>query len=111
MSDDELWAITKIYGNEQNDVQYLNFINDANPFKGGKIIDPLATKSSYKPLQGKYDGLDKINELLFKIKATIKKERIRLGEFFLDHDVLRKGTIPAQKFRGGLHSQKIQLTN
>ena len=50
MSDEELQAITKIYGNEQNDIQYLNFINDANPFKGGRIIDPLATKSSYTPL-------------------------------------------------------------
>ena len=49
MSDEELHAITKIYGNEQNDIQYLNFINDANPFKGGYIGDPLATKSSYTP--------------------------------------------------------------
>ena len=111
MSDEELVAITKIYGNEQNDIQYLNFINDANPFKGGLVIDPLATKSSYTPNQGKYDGMSTLHELLFKIKAQIKKERIRLGEFFLDHDLLRKGIIPAQKFRGVLYAQKIHLTN
>ena len=46
-----------------------------------------------------------------KIKHQIKKDRIRLGEFFLDHDILRKGCLPAQKFRGVLYSQKIQLTN
>ena len=40
----------------------------------------------------------------------MKKDRIRLGEFFQDHDILRKGTLPCQKFRGVLHAQKIQLT-
>lgn len=36
--------------------------------------------------------------------------RIRLGEFFADHDSLRKGTIDATKFRTTLYAQKIQLT-
>jgi Ca2+-binding EF-hand superfamily protein len=52
-----------------------------------------------------------MDSLLFKIKTQIKKDRIRLGEFFLDHDLLRKGSVPIQKFRGVLYSQKIQLTN
>lgn len=34
-----------------------------------------------------------------------------MGEFFQDHDLLRKGNLPAQKFRGVLYAQKIQLTN
>ena len=55
--------------------------------------------------------MSSLHDLLFKIKAQIKKERIRLGEFFLDHDLLRKGIIPAQKFRGVLYAQKIHLTN
>ena len=40
----------------------------------------------------------------------IKKDRVRLQEFFQDHDLLRKGYVPAQKFRSVLHSQKIELT-
>lgn len=52
-----------------------------------------------------------LDKLLFKLKAQIKKDRIRLGEFFQDHDLLRKGTITSQKFRGVLYSQKIFLTN
>jgi Ca2+-binding EF-hand superfamily protein len=40
----------------------------------------------------------------------IKKDRVRLQEFFQDHDLLRKGYVPAQKFRSVLHSQKINLT-
>jgi hypothetical protein len=40
----------------------------------------------------------------------VKKDRIRLLEFFQDHDILRKGYLAAQKFRGTLHTQRITLT-
>lgn len=40
----------------------------------------------------------------------IKKDRIRLLEYFQDHDTLRKGYLAHQKFRSVLHSQKIELT-
>ena len=45
-----------------------------------------------------------------KIKELVKRNRIRVGEFFLDHDGLRKGTIDATKFRTTLYAQKLQLT-
>lgn len=48
---------------------------------------------------------------MLKIKNIVKKDRIRLQEFFYDHDILRKGYVPAQKFRSTLHSQKILLTD
>jgi Ca2+-binding EF-hand superfamily protein len=34
----------------------------------------------------------------------VKKDRIRLLEFFQDFDTLRKGYLPAQKFRSTLHA-------
>lgn len=37
-----------------------------------------------------------------KVKQIVKKDRIRILEFFQDHDILRKGYLPAQKFRGTL---------
>ena len=46
-----------------------------------------------------------------KVKEIVKKDRIRLLEFFQDHDILRKGYVPQQKFRGALHSQRISLTD
>lgn len=105
MSDEDLQAIIKNYGNEQNDIKYLEFINDANPFKGMNVnFDPHATKSTYTPLQAQSNIPNNVDELLFRIKSQIKKERIRLGEFFLDHDVLRKGSVPKSKFRGVLHA-------
>ena len=112
MSDEELEAIIKNYGNEKNDIKYLDFINDANPFKGQQTtFDPLATKSTYTPHYSSSNIPSNVDDLLFRIKAQIKKERIRLGEFFLDHDILRKGSVPKSKFRGVLYAQKIQLTD
>lgn len=47
---------------------------------------------------------------MHKIECMIKKDRIRLLEYFQDHDLLRKGYLPHQKFRSVLHSQKVTLT-
>jgi Ca2+-binding EF-hand superfamily protein len=44
------------------------------------------------------------------IKNIVMKDRLRLREFFQDHDILRKGYLPKMKFRNVLHAQKIQLT-
>ena len=110
MLDEELEAIVKIYGNQQNDIQYLNFIADANPRKG-EGLDSTAAKGVYYGASQTFTGAENFDELMQKVKAIIKKDRIRLGEFFQDHDLLRKGSVPAQKFRGTLCSQKILLTN
>jgi hypothetical protein len=39
-----------------------------------------------------------------KIRDIVKRHRIRLGEFFQDHDPLRKGTLEATKFRTTLYA-------
>ena len=94
MSDEELEAIIKIYGNQQNDIQYLNFIADANPRKGDSGLD-TAAKGVYYGASQTFTGSDNFDELMQKVKSIIKKDRIRLGEFFQDHDLLRKGNVPA----------------
>lgn len=104
MSDEELESLVKTYGNNQNDIRYLEFINDANPNKGVITPDPLASKSTYMSQTQNFKGEEDMEALIFKIKAQIKKDRIRLGEFFLDHDMLRKGNVAAQKFRGVLYA-------
>jgi hypothetical protein len=82
MSDEELEALVKIYGNQQNDVQYLNFINDANPKKGELIAESTGTKGSYFGTTLTFKGAENFDELMRKVKSIIKKDRIRLGEFF-----------------------------
>jgi hypothetical protein len=47
--------------------------------------------------------------LLEKIKCAVKVKRIRLDEYFKDFDPLRKGILPANKFRGVLSQMKIDL--
>ena len=50
MNDYELVALTKMYGNAENDIEYLRFLDDANPFKGMfGPVDPNATKITYIP--------------------------------------------------------------
>lgn len=110
MSDEELQAIVQLYGTDQNEVRYLEFINDGNPFRA-TFQDGEAKKTQYTGKVNTFKGEEEFEKLIFKIKAQIKKDRIRLGEFFQDHDLLRKGTITSQKFRGVLYSQKIYLTN
>jgi hypothetical protein len=85
MSDEELQSLIKTYGNEKNDIQYLKFIDDANPNRG--VIPtsenlPTSNKSSYTDTTSAFKGEDNFEKLMTKIKNIIKKDRIRLGEFF-----------------------------
>lgn len=47
--------------------------------------------------------------LMVELKRYIKVNRIRLREFFQDHDQLRKGKITSAKFRTVLNQQKVDL--
>ena len=114
MSDEEMTAIQSIYGTDNNEIQYLEFINDGTPFKTfEKHMEDLnkTKKDQYIGKERTFVGEKEITDLMFKLKAQVKKDRIRLREFFQDHDPLRKGHIINQKFRGVLHTQKITLTN
>lgn len=89
----------------------MEFINDGTPFKTGGSTEDLAKKTTYVGKVNTFKGEEEFESLIFKLKSQIKKDRIRLNEFFQDHDTLRKGYITSQKFRGVLFSQKIYLTN
>jgi Ca2+-binding EF-hand superfamily protein len=114
MSDEEMTAVQSIYGTDNNEIKYLEFINDGTPFKTfEKQMEELnmTKKDQYIGKERTFVGEREITELMFKLKAQVKKDRIRLREFFQDHDPLRKGHVIKQKFRGVLHTQKISLTN
>lgn len=68
------------------------------------------TKAWYKPKNWNFDGITDFERLMNKIKAVVKKNRIRLLEYFQDHDPLRKGTVAYMKFKGVLRGQNIELT-
>lgn len=96
--------VSLVYGNENYDIKYAEFLKDCNvlvfiingPYTGAK--------STYNARFTDFNGSDEMRVLMEKIKQCIKRERIRLLEFFQDHDMLRKGSIEPTKFRSTLHA-------
>lgn len=99
--------VSLVYGEENYDIRYADFLKDCNvlvyiingPFTGAK--------STYQAKFTDFNGSSELDNLMEKIKQIIKRERIRLLEFFQDHDLLRKGSVEPTKFRSVLHSQKV----
>jgi hypothetical protein len=84
-------------------IQYLPFINDTSVLRY-EINEPYTgVKSTYKPTLTDFSGSKEYEELMQKIRDNVKRNRIRIGDFFLDHDNLRKGTVLASKFRTTLY--------
>ena len=81
MSDEEHAAVVQIYGTDKNEVRYMDFINEGNPFRTTGSFDE-AKKTSYIGKVNTFSGEEEYEKLIFKIKTQIKKDRIRLGEFF-----------------------------
>jgi Ca2+-binding EF-hand superfamily protein len=111
IDDSQVRAITRVYGNKQGDVEYLRFLADAECLNLGRALEGKGTKTTYVPVDTDFSGAKDMGILLGKIKEFVFRHRIRLGEFFQDHDPLRKGVIDATKFRTTLYAQKLQLTH
>ena len=101
ITDEEFEAALSTFTNPQGEIEYLKFLQAANP--GDEYINQ-GSHTTYKAQFNQFDGEREIDQLMHKIKVIIKKNRIRLLEFFQDHDNMRKGYIPFMKFRGTLHA-------
>lgn len=116
ISDEQLAAITRVYANKLGDVEYLRFLADSNSLVGDvKLMEAGAKRNTYVPNNSifpktDFTGAPDVAALIHKIKEAVYRQRIRLGEFFQDHDTLRKGVLDATKFRTVLYAQKLQLT-
>lgn len=108
LTDSENEALCKNYSNQDGEIEYLKFLSDSNPDVSAAVEE---TKKNYIASAWKFDGVTDYDRLMQKIKLIVKKGRIRLLEFFQDHDSLRKGSVPFMKFKGVLRGQKIELTD
>lgn len=99
-----------MYGNEEGEIRYADFLKDCNCLEYIINAPTSGAKSTYVNRETDFTGVKEHEKLLHKIECMIKKDRIRLQEYFQDHDILRKGYLPHQKFRSVLHSQKVMLT-
>jgi Ca2+-binding EF-hand superfamily protein len=108
LTDKENQALWTYYSNQEGEIEYLRFLKDANPEERGA---PEETKKWYQSKGWRHTGITDYEALMLKIKNIVKKGRIRLMEYFQDHDTLRKGYVPYMKFKGVLRSQNIELTD
>lgn len=69
----------------------MDFLNASAPPNN---LDTTVKSTFYAGTQWQFSGESELDALMRKIKSIVKKDRIRLSEFFIDHDVLRKGHIP-----------------
>ena len=111
IDDAQVNAIAKVYGNEDNYIKYAEFLRDANCLEYVINGPTTGAKSTYIARFTDFGGEAAHQALMKKVMQIVKKDRIRLLEFFQDHDTLRKKYLPAQKFRGTLHAQRILLTD
>jgi len=111
----EVACVTKVYGcgetNQPVQIRYNDFLKDCNVLKFDIYGPTTGAKSTYTAKFIDYSGdKESLNALMVKVKNMVKRDRIRLLEFFQDHDQLRKGVVEPTKFRSVLHSQKVVLT-
>lgn len=104
ISDAQLASIVRVYANKLGDIEYLRFVEDTKCLR--YVINEAysGAKSTYIETHTDFAGAREVAELMQKIRDHVKRNRIRLGEFFQDHDPLRKGTIEATKFRTTLYA-------
>jgi hypothetical protein len=79
-------------------------LKDANCLQYTIYGPTSGAKATYVNRDLDFTGDKEHERLLHKIECVVKKDRIRLLEYFQDHDVLRKGYLPHQKFQSVLHS-------
>ena len=79
MSDEELDAVVKIYGNPEGEIKYLDFIKAATPADDGLNG---AKPTTYTETFWEFKGETELDSLMRKIKIIVKKNWIRLFEFF-----------------------------
>jgi hypothetical protein len=104
MSTEDTAVVAKVYGNHAGEIRYADFLKDANCLEYTIYGPTTEKKSTYVKTWTDFDGSKTHQDLMQKIKNQVKKDSIRLREFFQDHDILRKGYLPKMKFRNVLHA-------
>jgi hypothetical protein len=75
--------ISLVYGNESYEIKYAEFLADcAEPLTYIINAPYSGANSTYKAKFIDFDGNREMTDLMTKIKQIVKRERIRLLEFF-----------------------------
>lgn len=116
LTEEEFSVIAKKFG-EGGMIRYLDFISGARPDKvveeKKNFVDTVKKTGGFNvfsPYCMNNPPNESMETLLKRIQQIVKTKRIRAQEFMIEHDPLRKGTIPKAKFRSALDNMKIELT-
>lgn len=82
LSEHEVVCVALVYGHENNEVKYVDFLKDCAVLKYTINGPTTGAKSTYNPNFTNFKGANEFDSLLEKIKNIIKRDRIRLLEFF-----------------------------
>ncbi|KAJ9455063.1 hypothetical protein DIPPA_31272 [Diplonema papillatum] len=119
LSQSEIKTIVDCYRDPRTrDVCYRKLIADMDeterpvPATSGPVLSTALSPSPGIPVG--YGFTERmpdpdLAELLEEIRMRVCKERIRIRDFFLDADRLRKGVVTASKFRTGLDIAGVKL--
>lgn len=81
ITDQELQSIINVYGNQQAQIEYLPFLKDTFVLKY-VINEPYTGKhSTYQEKVTDFSGAKEMQDLMQKVKDSVLRSRIRLGEF------------------------------
>lgn len=112
LTEQEVELVSLVYGNENYEIEYTKFLADcAEPLTYIINAPYSGARSTYVAKFTDFNGDKAMQALMVKIKNIIKKDRIRMLEFFQDHDQLRKGVVQPTQFRSTLHAHNVQLTS
>lgn len=108
LTDEEFKALVARYGDQASgDICYMLFLHDAAPKRYPLVSTNSACTTTVIGETYEYKGrLPKLYDVMQKIKNIVMQKRIRIEEFFIDHDPLRKGDVAKPKFRGCLDELK-----
>lgn len=81
VNDEQIRAVTRVYGNKLGDVEYLRFLSDSNCLDMQTKLNENILKVTYIPDDIDFTGAKEIKDLMNKIKEFVYRNRIRLGEF------------------------------
>ncbi len=82
IDEDQVNAVALVYGNEDNYIKYKEFLQDANCLEYVINGNTTGAKSTFRDRFIDFTGEGSIEPLMLKVKQIVKKDRIRIHEFF-----------------------------
>jgi Ca2+-binding EF-hand superfamily protein len=106
----EYELLESLYRDQNGDISYKKFVEDIEPLEN-RNNKQIQTNKEQQVFSYQEENEEDIEQVLKEVTSQVKKNSIRLKDFFIDYDKLRHGLCTVQKFRTGLAMTNIILTD